>query len=332
MMERNCFDKPLVFAVKHGNDIERMKSQSGGAFALLSDAVLGRGGIVYGCAFDETFQAVHIRGESAGERDRMRYSKYVQSNMGDIFKNVLADLKEGRTVLFSGTSCQVAGLNRFLEMSPGKMDGTLYTTDIVCHGVPSPMVWRDYLAWVSRKKQADIKAVICRNKKKYGWKSHVVTMIFENGRSYDSRVFPKIFYSHTALRPACYRCPYKSINHPSDITIADFWGIERALPGFKDDKGVSLVLINSDIGQALFNDCQGNMISKPAKIANSMQKPLAEPYDPPADREMFWKDYGNLPFDEIAGKYGDYSFYKELNWKIKVFIKRKAERLLRKTV
>ena len=323
-MNNNHFDKPQVFAVKHKSDSERMASQSGGAFALLSDYILDQGGIVYGCAFDDKFQAVHIRADSVSDRNKMRYSKYVQSNMGEIYKAVLKDLEEGHTVLFSGTSCQVAGIKRFLDMFFGRVKGQFYSTDIVCHGVPSPRIWRDFLKWEEDKKKSNIEHVICRNKEKFGWKSHIVTTAFKNGKKYDSRVFPKIFYSHVALRPGCYKCPYKSITHPSDVTIADYWGIDNALPGFKDDKGVSLVLVNSEEGEKLFAGCKDQMICKETQIEDSMQKPLIEPYDPPVNRSAFWADYNNLSFDEIARKYGNYSLYKDFKWKTKAFLKRKV--------
>ena len=323
-MEHTAFDHPRVFAVKHKNESERLASQSGGAFAVLSDLVLEQGGVIYGCAFDEEFQAVHIRADNAEDRDRMRYSKYVQSNMGDTYNNVRKDLEEGKTVLFSGTSCQVAGLREYIKICGKASTGSLYCVDIVCHGVPSPRVWRDYLAWESRKKKAQIKGVICRNKTKYGWKSHIVTVKYTNGKESDRKVYPKIFYSHVALRPACYKCPYKSIHHPSDITIADYWGIEKALPGFKDDKGVSLVMINSPEGQALFDACSDKIIYKGTRIEDSMQKPLIEPYDSPNNRTEFWKDYDRLTFTEIAKKYGDYSIYNEIKWRAKYYMKSKV--------
>ena len=324
MENRSHFEKPQVFAVKHKSDSERMNSQSGGAFALLSDLIIEQGGIVYGCVFDEQFRAIHVRADNISDRNRMRFSKYVQSNMGDVYKSVLKDLEEGRTVLFSGTSCQVAGITKYLELLPGKIKGQIYTVDIICHGVPSPRVWKDFLKWEEDKNKSKIENVICRNKEKFGWKSHVVTTAFKNGRKYDSRVFPKIFYSHVALRPGCYKCPYKSIIHPSDITIADYWGIDNALPGFKDDKGVSLVLVNSSEGAELFRGCKDQMVYKETRIEDSMQKPLIEPYDPPINRNAFWEDYEILSFDEIARKYGNYSLFKDFKWKAKAFLKRRV--------
>lgn len=323
-MSADRFEKPQVFGVKHTQEHERMASQSGGAFALLSDFILNQKGIIYGCAFDRSFKAVHIRADNSVERDRMRYSKYVQSEIGDIYRKVLEDLEKGETVLFSGTSCQVAGVLSYLSQFQKKIKGEFYSVDIVCHGVPSPRVWQDFLEWECEKKKSGIEAVICRNKKKYGWKSHIVTTHFSNGKRYDSKVFPRIFYSHVALRPGCYRCPYKSINHPSDITIADFWGVEKALPDYKDNIGVSLVLINTTRGKDLFESCKDNMDFKEARLESCMQKPLIEPYNIPANRENFWKDYERDSFDLIAKKYGDYSFYKDCLWKAKSFIKRKV--------
>ena len=316
------FDEPKTYAVKHMDDAERLSSQSGGVFAALSDIILECGGVVYGCAFDDMFKAVHIRAEKKIDRNKMRYSKYVQSDMGDIFKLVLSDLKEGRTVLFSGTPCQVGGINTFIKNNKSLVKGTFYTVDIVCHGVPSPKVWRDYLLWETGKAKASLAGVVCRNKVRYGWKSHVTTLRFKNGKTINSMVFPKLFYSHLLLRPSCFRCPYKDTHHPSDISIADYWGIDKACPGFKDEKGVSLVLLNNSSGEELFSSCNSRIIAKKTQLKDSLQKPLIEPYNPPHNRSQFWKDYYSNDFGTIAKKYGDYSFYKLLKGHIKRLIKK----------
>lgn len=323
MSEHIQFERPIVYAVKHKKDKERLSSQSGGMFAALSDIVLEEGGIIYGCVFDDNFRAIHIRTETKEGRDKMRYSKYVQSDLGDCFQQAADDLKNGRRVLFSGTSCQIAGIKRFLDLKKIPFDaGNFYTVDIVCHGVPSPLVWKDYLSWEQGKRKSAIKNVRCRNKQKYGWKSHVTTITWDKGAPVNSRVFPKIFYSHVMLRPACYRCPYKSVMHPADITIADYWGIDKALPGFKDNKGVSLVLINNDAGKELFRRSSKNLIYKQTKIEDSMQLPLIAPYDPPANRAEFWNDYSHHDFGYIARKYGDYHPFKIAKWKTRYWIRR----------
>ena len=202
--------QPKVYAVKHKDESTRAASRSGGIFTALSDQVLSNGGVVYGCILTDDFNAVHIRADSTEERNRMRGSKYIQSRLGNTFKNVKVDLDAQRSVLFSGTSCQVAGLEKYL----GKEYDNLFCVDIVCHGVPSKKVWDAYLHWQEQKNYSKISSVDFRNKKDFGWHDHVETLYFENGKSMSSRVFKELFYGHTVLRPSCYECPYKSVMHP----------------------------------------------------------------------------------------------------------------------
>ena len=312
---------PSVYAVMHSSYEERMKSQSGGMFAALSEQMLEEGGVVYGCAFDDAFKAVHIRAKDRKSRDRLRYSKYVQSDMGDIFSEVEKDLKEGRKVLFSGTSCQVAGLKGFLKSRGNAGIENLFCTDLVCHGVPSPLVWADYLNWESKKAGSSPERVLCRDKKRYGWKAHIVSIWFKNGKRVSRRLFPKLFYSHKILRPSCYVCPYKSIHHPGDITIADFWADEQAVPGFRDNRGTSLVLINNESGRRNFEKCRDTLQVREAKLEVCMQKPLQAPYDAPEDRELFWKKYHESDFTRIAVEYGDYTYIKRLKWRIRELLR-----------
>ena len=317
---------PAVYAAKYNSDEERLRSQSGGMFAALSDHMLKIGGTVYGCAFDEAFKAVHVRADDAEGRDRMRYSKYVQSDMGGIFSDVEKDLMSGRSVLFSGTSCQVAGLRSYLQRRGCKNTENLCCTDIVCHGVPSPLVWADYLAWESRKAGSAPAEVLCRDKRRYGWRSHVVSIRFQNGKEAHRKVFPRLFYSHRILRPACYQCPYKSTHHPGDITIADFWADAQALPGFRDDKGVSLVLINSERGARYFDACADHLDVRKADLKDCMQKPLQGSYDAPGDRALFWEQYRARDFEWIAAKYSDYSVSKRLKWGVKELMREAKKR------
>lgn len=284
----------LVYAVKHINEIVRSNSRSGGIFTALSDLVLDADGVVYGCVLDEALKAIHVRTENKDMRDKMRGSKYVQSSLGDTFINVKKDLDEKKKVLFSGTSCQVAGLKSFL----GKTYDNLLCVDIVCHGVPSPLVWEKYKEW-----QGNVRSVDFRNKNKYGWRAHVETLTTSHG-VIDSRVWTTIFYGHNVLRPSCYECPFKSIHHPGDITIADYWGIEKAAPEFDDNKGVSLVLVNTDNGVKWFEKAKDTVIWKQTNIEDSMQPPLIAPFPKPEDREKFWKDIHEKRFSYIAKKYG----------------------------
>lgn len=286
----------LVFAVKHKDELTRAKSRSGGVFTAISDLFLN-GGVVYGCVLDNDFNAHHIRVEDKSGRDKMRGSKYIQSQMRDCFKQVKKDLDEGREVLFSGTSCQVAGLRCYLQ----KDYSNLLCIDIVCHGVPSSKVWHKYLDWISKGKK--VTEVDFRNKTDFGWEAHVETIKMGNEKV-DSEVFKTLFYGHNVLRPSCYECPYKSIHHPGDISIADYWGIDNAAPGFNDNKGVSLVLVNTEKGQEYFEKAKNDVEWRETRIEDSMQPPLKAPFPKPKEREQFWKDFESKDFSYIVKKYG----------------------------
>lgn len=307
--------EPKVFAVKHKDNDIRMASRSGGIFTALSDEILNNNGVVYGCILNDKFEAIHVRADSKEMRNRMRGSKYVQSDMGDIFSAVKKDLKENKQVMFSGTSCQIAGLKSFL----GCEYDNLLCVDIVCHGVPSPLIWKSYLQWQENKNGKCI-AVDFRNKKDFGWSDHVETLIMmnKNGKqkAINSQVFTKLFYGHCILRPCCYECPYKSILHPGDITIADYWGIDKAAPGFNDDRGVSLVLVNNEKGFELFDKVNNVLNYQETKIEDSLQPPLVKPFEKPENREKFWDELYTSSFDEFVRKYGG----NKLKSKIKLFI------------
>lgn len=293
--------QPKVYAVQHKSEHVRAASRSGGIFTAVTDWVFTQNGVVYGCVLDENFRAVHIRTECEEDRDRMRGSKYIQSKLGDTYKNVRKDLINRRIVLFTGTSCQVAGLKQYL----GKEYENLICVDIVCHGVPSPKVWDAYLRWQEKKNKSKVKTADFRNKKDYGWRAHMETLSFQNGQVSSSRVFTNLFYGHSILRPSCYECPYKSVMHPGDITIADYWGIEKAAPEFDDNKGVSLVLVNNEVGERVFEKVKEEIKWKETQLSDSMQPPLKAPFPEPENRALFWADFSNRSFDFIAKKYAE---------------------------
>lgn len=221
-----------TYAVIHKSDTIRMMSRSGGVFTAISDYILEQGGVVYGVVLNGNFSAVHVRATNKELRDKMRGSKYIQSDMQQSFENIRNDLQKGNWVLFSGTSCQVAGLKNYLEKDYER----LLCVDIVCHGTPSLAVWKKYLEYQEHRLQSTILSVDFRNKKEFGWRSHVESIYMENGVTINSEVFKNLFYGHEILRPSCYVCRYKSITHPGDITIADYWGIEKAAPDLDDNK------------------------------------------------------------------------------------------------
>lgn len=170
--------QPIAYAARHKDISEVMKSRSGAAFVAISDYILEQGGVVYGAGYKDHFRVAHKRAATKEERDEFRGSKYVQSDMTGVFRQVKEDLKNGLVVLFSGTPCQTSGLNAFVGK---KLRENLYLVDIVCHGVPGPYIWRDYLEYLEKKHGSKITYVNFRDKELYGWKAHKETFKFENG-------------------------------------------------------------------------------------------------------------------------------------------------------
>ena len=307
----------ISYIVKQKDLISRMKSRSGGVFAAVSDKVLEAGGVVYGCALDERFQAYHRRAVTKEERDLFRGSKYVQSDMKDAIKEALEDLKAGRVVLFSGTPCQIAGVR---AVCPKEYRGNLLCMDIVCHGVPSPAVWNSFIDYMQKKYHGEITAVDFRNKRNHGWWEHIESVKI-HGMEIDSQIYKKLFYEHNILRECCYQCPYKSLERQGDITIADAWGIAAAAPEFDDNHGVSLVLCNTELGKKWLGKGLEDCDYKECKIEDYMQDPFRHSFEKPENYEVFWQEYFSKDFAEIIEKkYAD-SVKQRLKWRTKRMIK-----------
>ncbi len=287
------------YAFKHIDESIRESSRSGGIFTALSDIVLGNGGVVYGCKLENCRRAVHTRATTKEERDAFRGSKYIQSETHHIFKDVKDDIKKGLLVLFSGTSCQVNAIKDYCK----DLDcSKLILVDIVCHGVPSPKVWNDYLKYIEKTNNKKIVSVDFRDKRKFGWAAHEETVIFENGTDYSDNVFRRLFYDHLILRNDCFECPYRSLNRISDISIADCWGIAEHYPEFDDNKGVSLVLINTEKGLDIYKKTQREK-SIEVDVQKLLQPPLRMNWDKPTDYSEFWKYYNSHSFKKVLNKY-----------------------------
>lgn len=300
---KDHFVPSLGFAVKHKEEEIREQSRSGGMFTALTDYILEKGGAVYGAGFGEHFSVQHKRAVTKEERDEFRGSKYVQSNMGDCFPKVRQDLEEGRKVLFSGTACQVAGLKRYL----GKWYHNLFTVDIVCHGTPSPKIWEDFLRMREKELGSPVTAVNFRDKEKYGWAAHYESVV-AGGKKYYSRIYTKLFYQNAVLRPACYECRYTNKRRPGDITLADFWGHEKAVPGFhEDDRGVSLVLVNSKRGKQLFDVVKKKLYCLETTGYPYRHTNMKRPSDCPEFREQFWEEYKTYGFAYISEHYAGHT-------------------------
>ena len=242
-----------VYAAKHEDDEIRMKSSSGGIFTLLADQILDEGGVVFGARFNDKWEVIHDYTETKEGLAPFRGSKYVQSYIGDSYKIAETFLKSGRKVMFTGTPCQIAGLKKFLR----KEYDNLLAVDFVCHGVPSPMVWRKYLEEeIADQGDAVLTGVNFRDKS-IGWKNFSFVLNFSKDEGtgkhnyaissvFTENAYMKAFLSNLSLRPSCYACPAKAGKSGADITVGDFWGIEKVMSDFDDDKGVSLLLKNKD--------------------------------------------------------------------------------------
>lgn len=250
------------YAAKLRNRESLLKSASGGVFYGAAKQILDRGGVVYGAAMGDDLTVSHLRVTEEDQLQKLRGSKYVQSHMNDTLRRVRRDLREGKTVLFSGTPCQVAGLKAYL----GKEYENLYTVDLICHGVPSQKLWKKSIARDEQKMNSPMTAYEFRNKEKRGWDTNY-KKTFRNGRkSYGTGktdVFYKAFLKGEIYRESCYTCPYASMDRPGDLTVGDFWGIDKELPGFEAMDGASAVLVNSPKGEALYSALTDTLVSQP---------------------------------------------------------------------
>lgn len=319
--------KPRYFGVIHKNENVRMSSRSGGAFTALSDYVLQNDGVVYGCILNDVQQAVHIRTVSSEERNQMRGSKYVQSDMGTCFEQVRKDLCDGRKVLFSGTSCQVDGLKSFLAAT--KTEGWILMVDILCHGTPSPLLWQEYLWWHEEKSGKKILKADFRDKKQFGWKGHVETVTFEDGTAESLKVYAHLFYTHNVMRPSCHICPYSQLTRKADITLADFWGWEKTNPAANtDNKGISLLIISTQQGIDIFNEVRTSLNAFECKEENCIQPPLLNPSDAPLGKKKFWKEYYEKGFNHIQKKYGHDGCYEAIKKLMPLWLLKKLKKLI----
>ena len=322
---------PQVYAFKHSNLSVRMDSRSGGIFTAISDQWLACGGVVYGCVMDEQLNVMHIRAKNVEERNRMRGSKYVQSDLKDVFCQVERDLKNGIDVLFTGTACQTASLQQFI--GNGYL-GQLMCIDIVCHGVPGPRLWKSYVAWQEKKHHGRCISFNFRDKAEFGWKAHIESMVIQKKSGRAVTVYSdlyKMLFNGPVLRPSCYECQFKKLPHMSDITIGDFWGIDKIDSAFNDDKGVSLVLINTSQGRKIFEKIKGDSIFMPCSLKESIQPRLISPTPCPHEREQFYNDICNMDFDKLVKKYTCSSLKKRLIMRLRILKHRyiKSRRLFK---
>lgn len=284
IQKKNKIDPQKCYAAKNKNDKERIESSSGGVFSLFAEKIVKDGGVVFGAKFNKTWEVEHGYTKREDELKDFRTSKYVQSKAGNAYKEAKRFLDEGLKVLYSGTSCQISGLINYL----GKDYDNLLTIDVLCHGVPSPKVWRKYLQEIKGNARQgensvssslipqgpendalrlpDDSAVESINfrDKRTGWKKFSFALALAKATADGKKNSVSLSYMHREnsymmaficnliLRPSCYKCPSKGGRSGADITLADFWNIRAYAPEMDDNKGVSMVIVNSERGEKLF--------------------------------------------------------------------------------
>lgn len=298
VINQDATRKPLnTYAAFNPNNDVLKNSSSGGIFYSLAEHTIRKGGAVFGAKFDCDWNLVHDYTESLDGIKDFQKSKYVQSSIGESYKQVQCFLKDGRIVLFSGTPCQIAGLRRYLRKDYGNQ---LILIDTACHGVPSPLIWQDYINCVSQKENYSKKDIISIDfrDKRFGWESYGMSILFRKYSSerdwyspmYDN-LYMRGFLRDLYLRPSCYECPAKCGKSHSDITLADFWGINTLYPELYSDKGVSLVLANTQRGLDILSKLTIILNTVSLKRALNTNPAIEKSACRPKFYDVFWYNY-----------------------------------------
>lgn len=302
------------------NENERVSSSSGGIFPLLARYIFDKNGVVYGAAFNENFDVIHIRSESINDLHRMKGSKYVQSEMVGIYKAIEKDLHENKKVLFSGLPCQCYALKRYICLKEEKVN--LFTCDLICHGIVSPKIWKEYLQW--RSNGREIEKIDFRDKR-YGCNYYALSIRFKDKSEICEKdikdPYIDIFQNDYAIRECCTQCKFKNKNRYSDITIGDYAGSMIGLDKRIDDKkGKSLIITNTQSGNELFKAINKELIFSKINIDLYVQPNLGESKEIKMN-DLFWEKYFSNGFDYIIKKYTEENKFIHLKRQTKRFLK-----------
>ena len=294
----------VAYAAYAKNDNLRMTSSSGAVFSLIAEHILCNQGVVYGVALTSDCRTAEFcRVEDSVALAKIRGSKYLQAHIGDTLRLVKDDLCCGKKVLFSGTGCQINGLKAFL----GKEYDNLICVDLICHGVPSPALWRKYIVHKEVEFGSRVMNVNFRSKKQ-NWEDFGTEFNNEKIKevyiSKDKDAYMQMFLRDYCLRPSCYACKARNLRF-ADITLADFWRIDSIVPEMNDGKGSSLVLVRTPKGQSIFEQIKEEMVIKEVTYEDGVKGNSAEYQSPlrPTERETFYVDMKMLGFDALERKY-----------------------------
>lgn len=301
------------------------KSSSGGAFMALSLYILKQGGIICGAKYSDNAKVIHDFAEDKERAEAFMGSKYSQSDIRGIFKKIKLYLQSNRLVLFTGTPCQVHGLKAYLR----KKYDNLITVDLVCHAVPSPLIFEQYIKYCSEILGSKITSIDMRCKTPYGW-GHKTSYRYhlENGEKIINpdkiEIWNRIFFSKLVDRPSCHDCKYTNYNRCSDITIADFWDDKRNRPDIYSKEGTSLCLINSIQGKEILDNIKDEVEIWTISKKESEQPCLLYPTPSNPKRDIFWKDYHEKGFKYIYMKYFTDSYYVRFKKLLKTLVLSKS--------
>ena len=266
---------PKAYAAYSKDETVRMQSSSGGVFTEIAKAILAAGGVVYGAAYNERFEVIHICVETEADLAKLRGAKYAQSDLRGIFTEVKEKLDKGQHVLFSGTPCQVGGLKAYLRKEYEK----LLTVDFVCHSVPSPMAWREYVKCRAQQDNGgQLPVSINLRSKQSGWSRYRYSNLFrysdgtEHAAKSGESLYMKLFVGGYIDRGSCENCAFKGYQRISDLTVGDFWGIWNIAPEMDDDKGTSVVLVQSDRGAELMAQIGAQLVLKEVSLEEASRE------------------------------------------------------------
>ncbi len=303
----NSFDKtfqPKAYMAINRDETILDKSASGGVFSAIVESYCKDNFVVFGVEFDEKLHAIHSYSETIEGTDKYRKSKYIQSDINDSYKKVERFLREGKSVLFTGTPCQIAGLRLFLR----KDYDNLFCVDLVCHGVPSQKVFNDYKDYLQKKYEGEIRSFTFRHKthtNSKDWNSRNIKAVINDKTivmNSQEDVYLKGYHSGLFYRPACYECKYANPNRVSDVTMADFWGVEKLYPNENVHKGVSVLLANTAKGQLLVQKMHKQMKLDKVDINYVIESnaQLNRPAKMHPKRDKFYQLLKTKPFDEVV--------------------------------
>ncbi len=301
----NSLDNATAYAAWSLDSQNRERSSSGGIFGELAKYVYEQGGVVVGAVFDDNFIVKHYCSESIDELDRLRRSKYSQSDIGFVFKEIKQFLKNERLVLFCGTGCQCAGLRSYLIDVPEN----LLLCDFICHGVNSPKAFDLYLKMMEQKFQSKVTFLNFRDKR-FGWSGYQHQVCFENGQEYvepnGQNIFMKAFLKHLMVRKSCCNCLYKEGFRSSDIMFGDFWGIRNQLPELDDDNGISAIIASTEKGRKILSLISDKIKIRDVSVCQILagNPSLRKSCSVGKNRDKFLKNMERLGFEKAFKKYG----------------------------